>query len=172
MLIPVLMLVTAMQQQEVRVDPTCAAEIRWAVSGAQSSGRGANDFRVFTLFGAVAQPSCEPAEIRLTAAFFDVSNELICGGVISTAAVQSSPTQMTTLEFRFTNLDDWVRWRSGPHDATIQKRTLSCLNADGTGPVAQAALDRAASVRVYATILPPFRGMATAELLVSILPGR
>lgn len=160
------------QQQEVRADPVCSAEVRWAVSGPQATGRAQTDTRTFTLFSAVAQPSCLPAEIRLTVGYFDAASELVCGGTVTNIALQQDATQLTTLQFQLTNLSEWVRWRSGPHDVSLQTRSLSCLNFDGTGPVAQAALDRAVSMRLYVTILSGFRGMATDELQIAIAPRR
>ena len=104
-------------------------------------------------------------------AYFDAEEELVCGGVVPRVAVQAEATLLTTLEFHLTNLAEWVRWRSGPHDVSLQTRPLACINADATGQVSQVALDRATSLRLYATILTPNRGVATAELRLAIQPG-
>jgi hypothetical protein len=155
--------------QDVRSDPACSADIRWAVTAPLALARAPAVSRGLTLFTAVAQ-GCEPAEIRLTVAYFDASDELVCSGAVLGVARQDAATQTTVLELRATNLAEWVRWRNGPRAIALRPKALQCMNADATGAVQATELERASSMRLYATILTRDRGLATAELWLVIQP--
>jgi hypothetical protein len=164
-LLPLMMLVSTLQDQ--KPDPICTADVRWAIAEPLSQGQPGL-MKPTSLFSAVGQPSCLPASIRLTVAYFDAREELVCSGVVTNVAEQRSLTQMTTLELRVTNLAEFVRWRNGPAATTAQSKALDCLNADGTAVAQPAELDRAVSLHVYATVTSRYGGLATAELRLAL----
>lgn len=165
-LLSVVLLALALQEH---ADPVCAADARWAVTGPQSISRGA-PARALSVFTAMGQPACEPADLRLTVAYFDASEELICSGIVEAAAAQRARTQMTTFELKIGNLLEFVRWRNGPASMSTRPKSLDCRNADGTALVQPAELDRAASLRVYATVNSRYGALASAELRLVIQP--
>jgi hypothetical protein len=166
-LVPVLSLAGGVQ--EPRSDPACSPDIRWAMTAPLPLARAPATSRTLTLFSAIAQ-GCETGEIRLTAAYFDSNDELVCSGVVASVARQGTPTQTTVIDLRALSLAEWVRWRNGPSAVALRPKALECVNAEGTGPIQPTELDRAASMRLYATILTRDRGLATAELRFLIQP--
>ena|SRR5437764_1703390 len=62
------------------------------------------------LFSTISKPaeSCLPAEIRVTASYLDVNDNLICGGVVENIAFQDSLTQSLNLEIRPWNFREFV----------------------------------------------------------------
>ena len=156
--------------QEVKVDPVCTADARWAAASPVTVSRSA-PLRSFTLFTTVSQPSaCAAAEILLTAAYFDVSDRLICSGLVKDIAHQNTATQVTALEVRATNTLEFVRWRNGPEATSSHFKRLDCTNGDGTALVQPTELESAVTLRLYATVLARFGGVSTAELQVVLQP--
>jgi hypothetical protein len=155
--------------QDVKADPVCHAEVRWATAPAVVSR--AMPLRGLTLFSAVSQPPvCAPAEIRLTVAYFDAADQLVCSGEMTDVAPQTAATQVTALEVRPMNLLEFLRWRNGPAATASRVRTLRCTNGDGTALVQPAELESAVTVRMYASVLAKYGGIATAELQFTIQP--
>ncbi len=169
MMLPLLMVAALLQNE--RPDPVCSAEIRWAVDGPQTMSRAVPQ-RTFGLFSAVGRAgsgTCLPAEIQLTVTYFDTNDEVVCSGVIASIATVQDHAQMTLLELKPTNLFELVRWRNHPREPVRPVR-LPCVNPDGTALIQPGEIDRAASVRVDASILPRYGGVATSELRLAILP--
>ena len=156
--------------QDVKVDPVCTADARWAAITPAIVSRSA-PLRSFTLFTTVSQPSvCGAAEILLTAAYFDPSDRLVCSGVIRGSALQTTATQVTALEVRATNPLEFVRWRNGPDATSSHFKRLDCTNGDGTALVQPTDLESAVTMRLYATVLARFGGISTAELQIVLQP--
>jgi hypothetical protein len=169
MLMPMLVLAVALQGP---TDPTCSAEVLWTTGDQPLTASRSAPWRTLTLFSAVSQPTsrCLPADIRLTASYFDANDDLLCSGIVESAARQTALTQTTTFELRLTNPFEFVRWRSGPRNIALRWLPFECSRPDGTGDVTQGELDRASSVRLYATALPLNGGLATAMVRVTLTP--
>jgi hypothetical protein len=159
------MLVSTLQD---RADPVCNADIRWAVTGQQVVSRSGPP-RTFSAFSAVGQTACFPAAIRVTVEYADANDELVCSGVVSDLAEQEALTQMTAFEIRVGNQDDFIRVRNG-RNRTLRFKALVCSNTDGTAVVQPADLERATVMRLYATVLGHYGGLATAELRLALQP--
>lgn len=166
MLLELVLVASALQDRAP--DPVCLADVRWAVETVQTVSR-AIPTRSFALFSAVGNPSVCGGQLTISAAYFDAADELICAGHVSQVAVQRDVPQITHLEFRPTNLTEFVRWRNGAR-APLRALPLTCTNAEGTTETQLGELDRAASLRVYATLFTRFGGMATAELRMLLRP--
>jgi hypothetical protein len=157
--------------QERPPDPVCHADVRWAADGAQAVSRATSGARSFSLFTVVGRPRVDDCagEIRLTVAYFDGANDLLCAGTIGAVATHRDGAQITHLELRPMNLTEFVRWRNGAR-LPLRAMPLACTNADSTAELQQGELDRAAYLRVYATLLTRYGGLATAELRLQIQP--
>ncbi len=169
MFMPMLALALALQGP---TDPTCSAEVLWTVGEKPLTASRSAPWRTLTLFSSVSLPAarCLPAEVRLTASYFDANDDLLCSGTVEDAARQGVSTQTTTFEVRLTNPFEFVRWRSGPRATALRWLPFDCSRPDGTGDVTQGELDRATSVRLYATVLPPNGGAATGMLQIILTP--
>jgi hypothetical protein len=170
MLLPLLLLLSTAPMQDRAPDPTCSADIRWIVGDpAQVAALPAAPLMFgLSLFSAAGRPACHPAELRMTAAYFDAANELVCSGVVARAALLREPTQITNLEISPTNLFEFVRWRNGPAAASERPQRLQCFTPDGVGEIQQGAFERAISLRLYATIVARTGGIATDELRLAL----
>lgn len=149
----------ALVQSELR--PMCTAEARFQ----------GGDLRITTedtpvrmnVFGIVSNPTdtCLPAEIRISATYFDGAGTFVCGG--STSVLQTIAVQNTTFEFRPYQLEVFIRWWDGP---TLRQQPLICK--DYQGNELRNPTDYAAAVKVWATIAPKRGGLATAEIQIAL----
>ena len=140
---------------------SCVSEIRWVNSNLKIYSLGA--IFPINLFSAVG-PGCAPAEIRVSAIYLDVDENVICSGVIENVATQDANTQTTVLEFKPLYALEFVRWRNRATQP-IAKR-LVCIGPDQLLEVSRIETDRAVSVRLYITLLPRNGGMSNIEIKV------
>jgi hypothetical protein len=167
MLMPLLMLAAALQKDP---DPVCTADARWASLPQQAVNRTDPKLTV-TLFTAVSRPGqCFPAEIRLTVTYFNANDQIICSGVVEGAAFQGNNTQITNLEIRPLSLLEFVRWTNGSREQALRFKRLSCKLPDGLSEAQSAEMDQAVSLRIYATVIAPWAGLATSEMSLRLLP--
>jgi hypothetical protein len=75
------------------------------------------------LLSFVSNPSetCLPAEIRVTATYFDSGSAFLCSG--TTTILQVVPVQNTFFEFRPHETEVFVKWWDG---ATLRQQALLC----------------------------------------------
>ncbi len=122
------------------------------------------------LFSTVSRPAeaCLPAEVRVTATYLDVNQNLICSGTVENIAIQSSLTQSVNLEIRPWNFREFVRWRNEPPQINSGPKRLVCVNPEGTAETTSEEIERVFSARVRATILPAGGGMSTTEIQLNL----
>jgi hypothetical protein len=146
-------------QNELR--PMCSAETRLQSGDVRITGADA-PVRA-NLFSMVSSPSesCLPADIRISATYFDASGAFVCGG--TAAIVQSLSIQNTLFEFRPYELEVFLKWWDGP---TLKQQMLMCR--DYQGNEMRNPAEFAASLRIYATVFPKRGGLSTAELQLSL----
>lgn len=169
MLMP-LVLFAALAVQDRAPDPPCVADIRW-LHDAQLDVSRTTPGRPLTLFSTVSRgPSCFPATIHLSAAYFDGNDGIVCTGTIALVIPQRAMAQYTNLEIRPGNIYELVRWRNGPHTTTPRWERLDCTSPDGQSGIQPGDIDRATSLRLHATILSGASGVATADLRVTLRP--
>lgn len=142
--------------------PPCSTEIRFTNPKPSVS---TDEMINVNLFSSVSQPSssCLPAEIRLTASFYDAHENLICSGVIENVVTQTVNVQSSNLEIRPFNSLEFVRWRNGPRPTAVRPKRLFCMNLDGLAEIPVGDLERAAALRLHATVLAKSGGVSTAE---------
>jgi hypothetical protein len=150
----------ALVQSELR--PMCTSEARF---------QGSGDLRITTedspirmnVFGIVSNPAdtCLPAEIRISATYFDGAGNFVCGG--STSVLQTIAVQNTTFEFRPYQLEVFIRWWDGP---TLRQQPLTCKDYQGTE--LRNPADYAAAIKVWATVAPKRGGLSTAEIQIPL----
>jgi hypothetical protein len=160
--------VSQTQQLLIReLKPDCSAEARWegSSSGEPVPLTSTDPFRA-TLFSIVSMPedSCLPAEIRITASFYQ-GNNLVCSGSLS--LLQSMPVQNTVLEFRPFELELFAKWRDRTTWEQSNFHRLICFDYEGL-EVRDPAL-RARTLKVTGTVFGKRGGLATAQLQFAIL---
>ncbi len=170
MLWPIMLLAAASAVQDVRPDPVCRTDVRWTTSTPQAAeiSRSAPS-QTLTVFSAIGQTACQPADLHLTAAYFDGNDDLICSGTLAIAE-QQTLLQTTAIELHVMNLTQFARWRNGPQKTTSHFAPLVCTNADNTAAAQPVDLERAVSMRLYATVIARYGGLATADLRVLLRP--
>lgn len=142
-------------QEELR--PVCSSEIRL-----QGAAAGVVDpvtpLRV-NLFSMVSAPvdTCLPADIRLTATYFDPAGAFVCSGTIEIR--QPIQIQNTLLEIRPYEPEAFLKWWDGP---ALRQQLLSCRDYQGND--LRSPVDFATSVRIYASVFPKRGGLSTFEL--------
>lgn len=178
MLIPLLALFLGMQnasqaeldrlQQEVqRLSsevsrlPGCSSESR-IQAASQRITDTATPFRV-NLFTIVSTPQerCLPANIRITATFFDPMDGFVCSGTLS--FLQSGLIQNTTIEFRPYESEAFMKWWDGP---TLKQQILNCR--DYQGNELRNPTEYASTLRIFATVFPDRGGLSTSEIQISL----
>ena len=102
-------------------------------------------------------------------AYFDANHDLMCAGTVRNVATLREHSEIIHLEFRLANLIELVRWRNGSR-TLLRPLPLVCTNEEGTAALQMGELDRAAHLRVYATVMPPYGGLATDELRLTLQP--
>jgi hypothetical protein len=150
-------------QNELR--PMCTAETRFQ-GGDVRNITEETPVRM-NVFGMVSNPTdtCLPAEIRISATYFDGAGTFVCGG--STSVLQTTAVQNTTFEFRPYQLEVFIRWWDG---ATLKQQPLICK--DYQGNELRNPTDFAAAMKVWATIAPRRGGLSTAEIQIPLRPLR
>ena len=167
MTLPLLLLVAALQGSD---RPTCAPEVQWILRPEQPLGISRSaPMTPLALFSAVGH-GCGSAEIRMTAVYVDGAENIVCSGALTGAIRQDEATQVTMVEVRPTSLFEFLRWRSGPRAIALTWRPLVCSRPDGLGDVQPAELERATTLRLYATVLPSGGGVATEMLRLTLVP--
>jgi hypothetical protein len=141
----------------------CSAEILFTNP---RSSTGSTDVLNLNLFSAVSKPaSCLPAQINLTATFFDADGNFMCSGTIAGIADQMMNAQSTNLEVRPMNFPEFVRLRSPRRP--MAKR-LFCMNIEGNVEVQPIEVAAAVSLQLRVTILPMNGGVATTESRIKL----
>ena len=155
----------AQLQSELR--PMCSSESRFQAGDLRITGT--DSAITANLFGMVSTPSdsCLPADIRLSATYFDPTGAFVCSGTATIA--QSGHVQNTLFQFRPYELEVFLKWWDGP---TLKQQPLICR--DYQGNELRNPADSAISLRIYATIFPKRGGLSTSEIQVSLprLPRR
>jgi len=156
--------------REMDLKPLCTADLRWVSNGEDRKVAGTSAATVpLNLFSVVGRPTeCLPAEIRVTASYLDTAGNLICGGAVENAALQTSPTQNVNFDVRPWNLREFVRWRNEPPQTNSGAKRLVCLNPEGVVEATDEEFARISTVRVRATVLPTNGGTATVEIKLNL----
>jgi hypothetical protein len=148
-----------MLQRELK--STCSSETRLQ-TGTLRITDNTTPIRV-NLFAMVSAPSdsCLPAEIGITATYFDSMNGFVCSGAVMIP--QSLAVQNTLMEFRPYESEVFLTWWDR---ATLKQQMLVCRNFQGNelrDPATQAA-----SLRIYATVFPRRGGLSTSEIEINL----
>ena len=166
-----LLLVAALGQE---ASPPCAAKVEWIkTTKAEGTTASRSQIRALSLFSAVSKDKrdCLPADVTITALYFDADENPICSGDVPQVLQQQIEyTQTSMLEFRLTSLFEFVRWRSGPSTTALRWLPFTCTRPDGLGNAQASELERAASVYLYATLLAKNGGLATDVVRVTLIP--
>jgi len=149
---------TAMQNE---LRPICSSESRLQ-AGTLRIANAEAPVRV-NMFAMASNPSdaCLPADIRITATYFDPMDLLVCSGTVTIS--QSAHVQNTSLEFRPYELEVFLKWWDG---ATLKQQALLCR--DYQGNEMRNPTDFAASLRVYASVFPKRGGLSTSEIQINL----
>lgn len=165
MTLPLLLLVATLQGSD---RPGCRAEVQWIVKPEQPLGISRSaPLTPLALFSSVG---CGRGDIRITAVYVDAAENIVCSGAIGGMIRQDQETQVTVLEVRPASLFEFLRWRSGPRAIALTWRPLVCARPDGLGDVQPGELDRATTLRLYATVFPGEGGVATEMLRLALVP--
>jgi hypothetical protein len=141
----------------------CQSDLRWINNDMKFYSLG-SIFQV-NLFSAVGA-GCTPAEIRVSAVFLDNDENIVCSGSIDNVAQVDQNTQSTILEFKPLVSLEFVRWRNGLRPPQPLAKRLICIGPDQLTEVSRLETDRAASVRIYLTLLPRNGGLSNVEIKV------
>jgi hypothetical protein len=151
-------------QAQDKTAPVCSAEIQCTNC---KSTVNMSDILFLNFFSTVSQPStCLPADIRVSASYYDSEDNLICSGVIGdNITSQGQYIQNINVEVRPTSVLEFVRLKT---PLTPPAKRLFCMNLDGNAEVSQTEIVKAASLRLRFTILPKNGGLATAECRMNL----
>jgi hypothetical protein len=146
-------------QNELR--PMCSSESRLQTGDLRITSADAPVKA--NLFSMVSTPSesCLPADIRISATYFDSTGAFVCGGTAS--VVQSLNIQNTFFEFRPYELEVFLRWWDG---ATLKQQTLICR--DYQSNELRNPAEFSASMRIFATVFPRRGGLSTSEIQLTL----
>jgi hypothetical protein len=144
--------------------PVCSAEIQCTNCKPIVN---AGDVLYLNFFSTVSQPSaCLPADIRVSASFYDAEENLICSGIIGdNITTQGFNIQNINVELRPNSVLEFVRLRT---PLIPPAKRLLCMNLDGNAEVSQGEIAKANSLRLRLTVLPKNGGLATAECRISL----
>jgi hypothetical protein len=146
--------------------PVCSAEI--AFTNAKPIVNTSEVLNL-NLFSTVSRPSrCFSAEIHITAAFYDVEENLICSGTLLLMN-QSTNVLSTNIEVRPLNSLEFVRVVDPSRPPA---KRLFCNNLEGNAEVGSTQMAAANSLRLRATILPANGGLATSEARMGLRVSR
>ena len=151
-----------------KADPVCAAEIQCTNCKPTAN---LNDVLYLNFFSTVSQPgNCLAAGIRVSAAFYDAENNLICSGVIGeNFTTQRENILSFNVEVQPLNVVEFIRLRA---PLTPPAKRLFCMNIDGNAEVSPSEIAKASSFRLRVTVLPRFGGVATAECRMNLTGSR
>ena len=146
-------------QNELR--PMCTAESRFQPINLRITNPQTP--LLANLLGMVSNPadSCLPADIRVTATYFDPADTFVCSGTVTIP--QAAAVQNTMLEFRPYELEVFVKWWDG---ATLRQQALVCR--DYQRNEMRSPGDAASSLRLYVTVAPKRGGLSTNEIQVTL----
>lgn len=115
------------------------------------------------LFSMVSTPqdTCLPAEIRVTATFFDPTGNFVCSGTL--AISQTAHIENTLFEFRPYQPENFLNWWDGP---TLRQQILVCR--DYKGDELRNPTDYATSLRIFATVFARRGGLSTSEIQLNL----
>jgi len=151
------------QSTQPNVALTCLSELRWINPDQKFYSLGST-FQI-NLFSAVGS-GCTPAELRVSAIFVDHDDNIVCSGVVENVANVGQNTQSIFLEFKPLVPLEFVRWRNGLNPPQPIAKRLVCIGPDQLTEVSRIETDRAASVRIFITLLPRTGGEASVEVKV------
>jgi len=146
---------------------SCQSDLRW-LNTDQRIYSLASTFQI-NLFSAVGS-GCTPGELRVSAVFIDHNEEIVCSGVVENVAIVDQNTQSIFLEFKPLVPLEFVRWRNGLRPPQPIAKRLVCIGPDQLTEVSRIETDRAASVRIFITLLP--RSGAVSNIEVKVDPRR
>jgi hypothetical protein len=148
-------------QLESETRPYCSSQSRFETNSVRITDR-AMPIRA-NLFAMVSTPAehCLPAEIRITATYFDPAGVFLCSGTVT--VIQSAHIQNTSVEIRPYDSEVFLKWWDGP---TLKQQTLLCR--DFKGDEIRSPTDQATSLRLYATAFPRRGGLSTSEMQINL----
>jgi len=149
----------ALLQNELR--PMCMSESRLQTGDLRITGTDSPI--TANLFAMVSTPSdsCLPADIRISATYFDATGAFVCSGTATIA--QAALVQNTLFEFRPYALEVFLKWWDGP---TLRQQPLLCR--DYQSNELRNPADFATTLRIYATISPKRGGLSTSEIQINL----
>jgi hypothetical protein len=150
---------------EIQKVSNCEADVQWL----PLSTSRAVDPQVpiaISLFSAVSKPdeSCLGAEVRITANYYDAKGAFVCSG--SLGVPQTVNVQNHIFEFRPMVLEYFMKWRDGQTWDRSNYHLLKCFDYDGIENRDPAPM--AASVKLFATVLPRRGGVARSEITFTL----
>jgi hypothetical protein len=146
---------------------SCQSDLRW-LNTDQKIYSLASTFQI-NLFSAVGS-GCAPGELRVSAVFIDHNEDIVCSGVVENVAIVDQNTQSIFLEFKPLVPLEFVRWRNGLRPPQPIAKRLVCIGPDQLTEVSRIETDRAASVRIFITLLP--RSGAVSNIEIKVDPRR
>jgi hypothetical protein len=150
---------------EIQKVSNCEADVQWLPL---SSSRAVDPQLpiAISLFSVVSQPSesCLGAEVRITANYYDAKGAFVCSG--SLGVPQMVNVQNHLFEFRPTALEYFMKWRDGQTWDRSNYHLLKCFDYDGIENRDPAPM--AASVKLFATVLPRRGGVARSEITFTL----
>jgi hypothetical protein len=150
----------AVLQAETR--PFCSAEIH--MQGAAPRALSPDVPLRTNLLSMVSTPSdCLPANLRMTATYFDASGTFVCSGTV--AVPQTQHVQNTAMEFRPYETEVFLKWWEGP---TLKQQSLACR--DYQGNEVRNPSQSATAMKIYMSVFPRRGGLSTSEITVSLPP--
>ena len=143
--------------------PMCSAEVRLQPQPASLKITDPQAPIRANVFSIVSTPSdaCLPAEISVTATYFDPMEMFVCSGTIVIG--QGVRVQNTLFEFRPYEVEVFAKWWDGQ---TLRQQTLNC--ADARGNDLRNPADYSASLRLFVTAFPKRGGLSTSEVQVNL----
>ena len=145
------------------VNPVCSAEI--IITNAKPIVSRSSVLNL-NLFTTVSKPSgCLPAQISLSATYYDIEENVICSGTISGLIDQGGHIASSNLEIRPLNPLEFVRVLTPQRPAP---KRLLCNNLEGNVEVGPTEMLKATSLALRATILPGYATVRTAEVRVML----
>jgi hypothetical protein len=141
----------------------CQSQLFWINPTQKIYGLGST-FPI-DLFSSVGS-GCTPGELRVSAVFIDHNDEIVCSGVVENVAIVDQNTQSIFLEFKPLVPLEFVRWRNGLRPPQPIAKRLVCIGPDQLTEVSRIETDRAASVRIFITLLPRNGGVSNVDVNV------
>lgn len=150
-------------QTQTSTSLSCESALFW-INTDQKIYSLASTFQI-NLFSSVGS-GCTPGELRVSAVFIDHNEEVVCSGVVENVAIIDQNTQSIFLEFKPLVPLEFVRWRNGLRPPQPIAKRLVCIGPDQLTEVSRIETDRAASVRIFITLLPRNGGVSNVDIKV------